>query len=136
MVNAKFHTEYWTFIRYLRNDSTVKKGFIQQHHISAIEHIEYMERYAECYYVAVSDDFDEEADWYPPLGYCGVIENDIRVAVSPQHHGRGVGVFMINELKKKHPKAFAKVKFENEASLKLFEKCGFKIKYLISNQKF
>ena len=38
---------------------------------------------------------------------------------------------MINKLMKRHPSAFAKVKIENEASMNLFEACGFKKKYYI-----
>ena len=66
-----------------------------------------------------------------PAGYVGVIDNDIRVATHPDYQKRGVGVFMINELMKKHPEAIAKVKLDNEASVALFEKAGFKKKYYI-----
>ena len=38
---------------------------------------------------------------------------------------------MINSLITLHPDAFAKVKIDNEASVKLFESCGFKKKYYI-----
>jgi RimJ/RimL family protein N-acetyltransferase len=38
---------------------------------------------------------------------------------------------MINEIMKLHPDAFAKVKLDNEASLRLFEKCGFKKRYYL-----
>ena len=37
----------------------------------------------------------------------------------------------INKLVKMYPDAFAKVKVDNESSLKLFESCGFKKKYYI-----
>ena len=43
----------------------------------------------------------------------------------------GVGKFMINEIMKIFPKSYAKVKIENEASLKLFESCGFEKKYYV-----
>jgi RimJ/RimL family protein N-acetyltransferase len=122
--------KHWTFIRELRNDPRVKTGFINQRHIGNGEHAEHMWEYGGCYYVCLGE-YDEEDDWYPQLGYCGVIEGDIRVAVSPEHQGKGVGAFMINELMKLHPDAFAKVKIDNAASLALFEKCGFKKKYYI-----
>lgn len=121
---------YWEFIRHLRNDPHVKKGFISQREIGVNEHWEYMNDFGHCYYVCVGD-YDEENDFFPPLGYCGVINGDIRVAVSPEHHGKGVGTFMIKGLMEKHPRAFAKVKINNAASLALFEKCGFKKKYYI-----
>ena len=39
--------------------------------------------------------------------------------------------FFLNQLMEIHSDAFAKVKLENEASMKLFEACGFKKKYYI-----
>ena len=65
------------------------------------------------------------------MGYVGVIEGDIRIATHPDYQGKGVGSFMLNEVMKIHPTAFAKVKMENEASLNLFESCGFKKMYYI-----
>ena len=38
---------------------------------------------------------------------------------------------MINQIMTTHPTALAKVKINNEASLRLFEKCGFKKKFYI-----
>ena len=37
-------------------------------------------------------------------------------------------IFMINQIMNVHPYAVAKVKLDNNASLKLFERCGFKKK--------
>ena len=65
------------------------------------------------------------------IGYIGIIDNDIRIATHPDYQGLGVGSFMLNKVMKKNPKAFAKVKINNEASLKLFEKNGFKKKYYL-----
>jgi len=66
-----------------------------------------------------------------PIGYIGVINRDIRVATHPDYQGKGVASFMVNEVMKAHPDAFAKVKINNEASLRLFESCGFKRRYFI-----
>ena len=66
-----------------------------------------------------------------PAGYVGVIDDDIRVATHPDYQGKGVGTFMINEIMKLIPTAIARVKLDNEASVKLFERCGFKKKYYI-----
>jgi RimJ/RimL family protein N-acetyltransferase len=49
----------------------------------------------------------------------------------PYLTGKGVGKFMINECMKIWPTAFSKVKIDNEASMKLFEACGFTKKYYI-----
>jgi ribosomal protein S18 acetylase RimI-like enzyme len=66
-----------------------------------------------------------------PAGYVGVIEDDIRVCTHPDFQGLGVGKFMINQCMNIWPTAFAKVKIDNEASMKLFEACGFTKKYYI-----
>ena len=115
--------KYWEFIRNLRNHDDVKTGFIQQENITQFQHKMHMMLREECYYICV---IEEE-----PAGYVGVIDRDIRVATHPDFQGKGVGKFMISELMKKHPDAFAKVKIDNEASMKLFKACGFKEKYYI-----
>lgn len=121
--------KYWEFIRQLRNNPDVKGGFISQKEISRYEHANHMISYGHGYFVCLSERTDGQER--KPLGYCGVINNDIRVAVLPESQGKGVGKFMINELMKLHPDAFAKVKLENDASISLFEACGFKKKYFI-----
>ena len=65
------------------------------------------------------------------VGFGGVIDDDIRVAVHPDHQGLGIGKDIIYNLSLKYPNAFAKVKLDNEASLKLFESCGYKKKWYI-----
>jgi len=120
---VKNQKKYWEFIRLLRNDERVKGGFIQQEEIGIVQHIQYMSKYSDKFYICLAN--GKEA------GYVGVINDDIRVATHPDFQGLGVGTFMINEVMKLHPTAFAKVKLENAASLKLFERCGFKAKYFI-----
>ena len=120
---VKNQEEYWEFIRQLRNDKRVKAGFIQQDHISKDNHLKYMEKYGNNFYVCLIDNH--------PAGYVGVIDRDIRVATHPDYQGKGVGKFMINALMKLYPDSLAKVKIENEASLRLFETCGFTKKYYI-----
>ena len=66
-----------------------------------------------------------------PVGFVGQIDGDIRVAVDPEYQGKGVGKFMINQIMKLHPESIAKVKLGNEASIRLFESCGFEKKYYI-----
>ena len=115
--------DYWEFIRNLRNHEDIKSGFVQQEYITKDMHEEHMFYWGHCYYICL---FNGSL-----AGYTGVIKQDIRVATHPSFQGKGIGKFMINELMKKHPDAFAKVKLENEASIKLFEACGFKKKYYI-----
>jgi len=116
-------SDYWDFILQLRNDPRVKKGFIQQEEISRQDHSMYMQAFGDNFYICLDNE--------KPIGYIGVITNDIRVATHPDYQGKGVAKFMVNEVIKTHPKAFAKVKIENEASLKLFESCGFKKRFYI-----
>ena len=114
---------YWEFIRNLRNLDGVRQGFIKQDHISQKQHEEYMKENSKSFYVCLDNS--------SPVGYVGVIEDDIRIATHPDYQGKGVGAFMLNEVMKIHSTAFAKVKIENKASLRLFESCGFKQKYYI-----
>tara|TARA_Y100000034_G_scaffold47685_1_gene58745 strand:+ start:2567 stop:2956 length:390 start_codon:yes stop_codon:yes gene_type:complete len=115
--------KFWEFIRNLRNLEGVKEGFVQQKEISSIEQAEYMLRYNNNYWVCLVEKH--------PAGYVGVIDDDIRVATHPDYQGQGVGAFMINQIVAIHPQAHAKVKLDNEASIRLFEKCGFKKKYYL-----
>ncbi len=120
---VKCEEKYWEDIRQLRNMDGIKQGFIKQHHIQIHEHRVFMQANNEYFYICIDkDNF---------LGYTGVIDKDIRVATHPSHQKKGVASFMINEIMKIHPDAFAKVKITNKASLRLFESCGFKKKYYI-----
>jgi len=116
-------SDYWDFILELRNDPSVKKGFIQQKKISRQDHSMYMQAFGDNFYICL--------DKGSPIGYIGVISGDIRVATHPDHQGKGVARFMVTEVMKKNPEAFAKVKIENEASIRLFESCGFKKRFYI-----
>jgi len=115
--------KFWEFIRNLRNMDGVKEGFVEQRPITDIEQAEYMLRYNNNYWVCLVDKM--------PAGYVGIINDDIRVATHPDFQGQGVGTFMINRIMEIHPTAHAKVKIGNEASICLFERCGFKKKYYL-----
>jgi len=114
---------YWEFVRNLRNLDGVRQGFIEQEHISQDQHEEFMKKNSIFFWICIFDGI--------PIGYVGIIDNDIRIATHPDHQGLGVGSFMLNEVMKENPQAQAKVKIENKASLKLFEKCGFIKKYYL-----
>lgn len=115
--------QYWEFVRVLRNDERVQSGFIKSNPISPKDQEYYMHANSHHYRIAL---VNEE-----PAGYVGVIDDDIRVCTHPDYQGKGVGKFMINEIMKEYPTAFAKVKIDNEASLRLFRSCGFKKKFYI-----
>jgi len=120
---VKNDPQYWEFIRKLRNMDGVRQGFVQQSEIDPVDQARYMLKYNDNFWICL--------DNRTPVGYVGVIDNDIRVATHPDAQGKGVGSFMIDEIMKLNPFAQAKVKLENEASLRLFEKCGFKKKYYL-----
>jgi len=109
--------KYWDFIRNLRNDKRVNIGFIERTYVSKKQQIEYMKKHSSYYRVALLDG--------NPVGYLGVIDNDIRICTHPDYQGMGVGKFMLNNCLKIWPHAEAKVKISNIKSLKLFETCGF-----------
>ncbi len=118
--------KYWEFIRTLRNAPQVQEGFIeQQPDINPEQQKEYMSKYNCHYYLALVVDTDV------PVGYIRHIDGDIGVCVHPAMFSQGVGTFMIKELMKLHPECFAKIKADNKASIKAFEKAGFKKKYII-----
>ena len=120
---VKNKKQYFEFIRNLRNDSRVQDGFIESSHITEEQQIEYMKTYKNNFYVCLSDDI--------PVGYIRQIDGDIGVCTHPDYWGRGIGSFMINELMKLHPECYARVKLDNIASVKAFEKVGFKKKYYL-----
>jgi len=113
--------KYWDFVMELRNG--LREGFICQDLIKKEDHYKYMEKYSEHYYICLEGE--------TPVGWAGSIDQDIRVATHPDHQKKGVGKFLINEIMSLYPDAFAKVKLDNEASLRLFESCGFKRKFYI-----
>ena len=127
MVLVKNNYIYWEFIRNLRNLDGVREGFIVQDIIDPEAHQEYMKKYSDCFYICLIDEI--------PAGYVGVIQNDIRVATHPNFQGQGVGKFMINNIMNLNPAAHAKIKIDNQASLRLFKSCGFEKKYYLLEKK-
>jgi L-amino acid N-acyltransferase YncA len=115
--------KYWESIRVLRNDERVLPGFIKSEYITKEMQIKYMKVNSGNYRVAL---FHGKF-----AGYIGVIENDIRICTHPAFQGRGMAKMMINECIDIWPNAFAKIKIKNEASIKLFESCGFMKKFYI-----
>jgi len=113
--------KYWDFVLELRN--SLREGFIEQETIQVKDHYKYMESHCQDYYIALEDG--------EPVGWVGEINKDIRVATHSDHQKKGIAKFMINELMGFRPNSFAKVKLDNEASIRLFESCGFKKKYYL-----
>jgi hypothetical protein len=115
--------DYFEFIRELRLHPKNILGFINQNKITKEEQIEYMKIYQDFFKVCLMENV--------PVGFVGVIDNDIRVAVNPDLKKMGIGKFMIEQISKLYPDASAKIKVENDSSIKLFKSCGFKPTFLI-----
>lgn len=115
--------DFWEFVRNLRNHKEVKKGFIVQDDITPELHESYMNCYSDCYKICL---FRGE-----PVGFIGSVDSDIRIAVLPEYQNFGIGTWMIREFYSRQPEGHAKIKIENVASLRAFEKAGFKIKYFL-----
>jgi RimJ/RimL family protein N-acetyltransferase len=125
MVEYKFvknEHKYYDFIRVLRN-ANHNEGFVEGCNITEAQQEKYMEKYKENYFLCLHNG--------NPVGFVGQIEGDIRVAVCPHHFGQGIGQFLINELMKLYPNAYAKIKIDNPQSISAFKKCGFKQTYII-----
>ncbi|MBH83839.1 MAG: hypothetical protein CMP70_04105 [Flavobacteriales bacterium] len=122
---------YWEFVRKLRMDPRVEKGFVEKKKITKQMQKDYMKKYSNFYRIALVDKTNKKEIVKEPAGFIGVINNDIRICTHPNYQGIGVGKFMINSAMKIWPKATSKIKIENKSSLKLFESCGFNKKYYI-----
>jgi RimJ/RimL family protein N-acetyltransferase len=115
--------KYWEFVRILRNNPEVQDGFIESDYISKENQITYMQKNSSFFKVCLKNDV--------PVGYIGVINNDIRICTLPQYQNQGVGSYMVMEIKKIWPQAHAKIKISNKASRALFAKSGYSEEFII-----
>jgi RimJ/RimL family protein N-acetyltransferase len=116
---VKNEEKYFDFIRQLRNDEENQSGFIDKVNITSEQQKNYMKKYKDNYFVCLQKQ--------NPVGYIGVIEDDIRVCTEKHSKGKGIGFFMLSEIIKIYPEATAKILKDNVISLKLFQKCNFVI---------
>ena len=119
--------DYWDFILDLRNDPTLKKGFIIQDTIEKDNHRHYMEKNGLYYRICLLN--------HKPVGFIGSVKGDIRVATHPNFQGLGIAKFMIQKIIKEYPNSTAKIKINNEASIRAFEKAGFIKSYYLLEPK-
>ena len=106
---------YYEFVRKLRMHPETRDGFLEDANITEEDQKAYMAKYGECYYVCLLDD--------APVGYVGVIEDDIRICTSPDHQNKGVGEFMLMEIMEIFPESTGRIKRDNLSSQALFDKC-------------
>tara|TARA_R110002012_G_scaffold47303_1_gene124039 strand:- start:309 stop:671 length:363 start_codon:yes stop_codon:yes gene_type:complete len=119
MILYPLKEEYYEFVRLLRNS---QPGFLTPNvNITPEQQIKYMGKNHTHYYICVSEN--------KPLGFIGVMENDIRLCTHPDAQGKGVGTFMLEEIVKLYPSATGRILKNNLPSLKAFEKA--KVPYKI-----
>ena len=115
--------QYWDFVRVLRMDERVLDGFIEKMEITTEQQNAYMTKFSDCFRIALLNN--------EPVGYFGVIEDDIRICVHPDYQKKGIGKFLVEKCSKIWPNSLAKIKITNESSRKLFESCGYKLEYYL-----
>jgi len=123
-----FSNEHHTFdkeILDIRDNEENKLGFLNQRRPGDEEHWSFMEKNGKNYWVIAIK--NEETGWLPAtiVGFVGCVKNDIRIAIHPDHKKKGYARKAVKFISKKFPEASAWIKEKNEASQKLFVKCGF-----------
>lgn len=108
---------YYEFIRNLRNNPNIKQGFLNQAYISKDAHIDYMRNHASCYYICL---FGER-----PVGYIGIVNNDLRLAVELEYQSNGVATFMLKKIMEISTGFDVLVKSDNIKSINFFSKHSF-----------
>lgn len=115
---VKNSEEFYLFIRDLRTHPLNVSGFLERVEISDSQQFEYMKKHKNEYWICLSGD--------TPVGFVGVVDEDIRLAVDPNFKNKGIGTFMVGEILKINNIATAKVLLKNVSSQKTFEKNNFK----------
>jgi hypothetical protein len=107
--------KYYEFVRLLRMHPSTVHAFIEDAQITPEQQIEYMEKYSKNYFICLL--------YGEPVGYIGVIDDDIRICTHPNYERIGVGKFMLKEIINIFPNATGRIKKDNVSSQKLFQKC-------------
>ena len=107
--------KYSEFIRILRNDKRVLTGFVEKIYITKEMQKSYMKIYCNNYHICLLKN--------DPVGFVGVIDNDIRICVHPDHQQKGIGKLILREILKLYPQAKGRIKKGNISSQRLFKKC-------------
>ena len=109
------YSEAISFIALLRTDARTSNGFISyRNSINPFQQRAYMLTHAKDYFVAYHKGL--------PIGFGGVVEGDIRLAVVPYYQGKGFGKQILSYIKRRNPEATGKVKRYNTSSQNLFDR--------------
>jgi L-amino acid N-acyltransferase YncA len=120
---VKCEKSHWRRVLEIRN--LTRQSFINSSLVAYEDHLKFMEKNYENYIVAIVIG--------EVVGFAGVVENDVRVAVDPRYQKKGIGKKLLQKIVSNFPKCEAKIDVENKASLSLFRSCGFIKKYYILN---
>ena len=116
MVNKKLVNctgGYWDFVRVLRNKNV---GFVETVSITSEQQNQYMKNHSNNYKICLVDDI--------PAGFIGIVDNDIRFAVSEEYKNNGLGKWMLQEFPTTK-NTIGKVKKDNLYSRQLFLSCNW-----------
>tara|TARA_R110002020_G_scaffold142235_2_gene314359 strand:+ start:24206 stop:24565 length:360 start_codon:yes stop_codon:yes gene_type:complete len=111
--------EYYEFVRVLRN---TQPGFLVDANITREHQEVYMNKYGKNYYICLL--------YKKPVGFIGVVDDDIRLCTHPSTREKGVGTFMLKEIVKMYPNATGQILKFNIASQKAFEKANVPYKII------
>jgi len=108
--------EHYEPICKMRLHPANQQGFLDKRPFSRADQRRYMAANAGKYIVCLLEG--------KPVGYAGVIDDDIRICTDPDFKKRGIGGVMLEEIVKRFPNARAKILRDNKASQALFSRCG------------
>lgn len=119
ILNVGYNETYREFVRSLRMDKRLKDSFVKWVNITKEQQEKYMNEWGYNYYICL--------DNKTPVGFIGVVEDDLRIAVHPDHRNKGVGSFMLKELQKlrdqgAYPNMKVKVRKTNPDGQRFFTK--------------
>lgn len=116
--------QYWEFVRHLRNH--MKESFDDQSEINDWQHLDFMCTHSHNYRIVTLLGH--------PIGFVGHAFGDIRIAIHPEHQGKGYAKWALLHFLDSLPPDYrtttirTQIKIDNEASRRLFASCGFKEK--------
>lgn len=127
------------YVRILRN--YYKDYFINNQEIDLETHENFMNLHSEHYYLLTKEvppydinNLDKTNELL--IGFIGVVDGDVRLAVHPLFLKQGYGKKMLEFITKEYPNCHSKVKKDNASNLFLFERSEDFIEYNECNDYF
>ena len=127
MILVNCDTQYWNFVRDLRNDERNQSGFFSFSDITKEQQIKFMEQNHNNYKICLVDGI--------AVGYVGIINGkEITYCTHHDWKNKGIGTFMVDNFSKNSGVTEAIVKTENIPSQRVFEKLGWEKKILYTKK--